>query len=43
VAQRQPALGELLLEQRAARTGLDPRRERDVVDLEHAVERAQVE
>ena len=40
VAQRQPVLAELLLEPRAGRAGLDARRARDRVDLEHAVERA---
>ena len=42
-AQRQPVLGELLLEPRAGRAGLDARGARDRVDLEHAVERAQVD
>src|SRR5207245_1554550 len=42
-AQRHPLLGELCLEPRAIRSGLDARRSRDVVDFEHAVQRAQVE
>ena len=37
VAQRQAVLGELLLEARAGRAGLDARGARDRVDLEHAV------
>ena len=43
VAQRQAVLAELRLERRAGRAGLDARRARDLVDLEHAVERAQVD
>ena len=43
VAQRQPVLRELLLERRPGRPGLDPRRQRRWVDLEHAVERLQVD
>ena len=42
-AQRQAVRGELLLEPRAGRAGLDARRARDGVDLEHAVQRAQVD
>ena len=42
-AQRQPVLGELLLQARAGRAGLDARGARDVVDLEHAVHRAERE
>ena len=40
VAQRQPVLAELVLERGPERAGLDPRRPRDVVDLEHPVEAA---
>src|SRR5437588_487023 len=43
VPQRQTVLGELLLEVRADRARLDPRRLRDGVDLEHAVERLKVD
>ena len=43
VAQGQPVLGELLVERRAEHPGLDPRRPRDRVDLEHPVERAEVD
>ena len=42
-AQRQPVLAELLLEPRPGRARLDPRRARDVVDLEHAVQPRQVD
>ncbi len=43
VAQRQAVLGQLALQHRAGRAGLDPRGARDRVDLEHTIERAQVE
>ena len=43
VAEREAVLAELVLEARAGRPGLDPRRQRLGVDLEHAVEAAQVE
>ena len=43
VPQRQPMLAELVLEPRARRPGLDARGPRHGIDLEHAVERAQVE
>ena len=39
VAQRQPVLAQLVLERRPGGAGLDPRRPRDRVDLEHAVQR----
>ena len=42
-AQRHPVLGELRLEPRAGRAGLDARGARDRVDLEHAVEPPEVE
>ena len=43
VAQRESVGAELLLEPRAGGAGLDPRRQRHRVDLEHAVERLQVD
>ena len=42
-AQRQPVLAELPLQLRPGRARLDPRRARAVVDLEHAVQRAQAQ
>ena len=43
VAQGEPVLAELLVERRAEHAGLDPRRARDRIDLEHPVERAEVD
>ena len=43
VAQRELVLAQLILERRPERAGLDARRTRDVVDLEHPIERAEVE
>ncbi len=43
MAQRQPVLAELGLERGPGGAGLDTRCARDGVDLEHAVERAQVD
>ena len=43
MAQREAVLPQLLLEPRSCRAGLDPGRERDRIDLQHAVEPAQVE
>ena len=43
MAQREPVLAQLLLEPRPGRPGLDPRRQRDRVDLEHPVEPPQVD
>ena len=42
-AQRQVQRAQLLLERGPGRAGLDQRRARDVVDLQHAVHRAEVE
>ena len=43
VAQRQAVLAQLVLEPRAGRAGLDPRRARGAIDLEHPVEAPQVD
>ena len=43
VAQRQPVLAELVLERGPLGTGLDARRPRDVIHLEHPVEATQVD
>ena len=43
VAQREPVRAELVLERGAVHAGLDPRRARLAVDLEHPVERAEVD
>ena len=43
VAQGEAVLGELVVERRAEHPGLDPRGPRDRVDLEHPVERAEVD
>jgi len=43
VAKRQAVLGQLLLQARAGRSRLDPRRSRDRVDLKHAVQSLDVD
>ena len=43
MAKRQPPLAKLVLERRPRGAGLDPRRPRDVIHLEHAVEATQVD
>ena len=43
VAERQAVLAQLRLEHRSARAGLDARRQRGTIDLEHAVDRRDVD
>jgi hypothetical protein len=43
VAERQPVLGELILQARPERAGLDPRRPRDAIDLHDISEAAHVD